>query len=63
MRKNTKEYIQFLYIALGSLGELDTQFELSIRIGYLKEDQEIKESITTIKKQLFGLVKVLKEKQ
>lgn len=24
MRKNTKEYVQFLHIALGSLGELDT---------------------------------------
>lgn len=62
MRKNTREYIQFLHIALGSLGELDTQLELSVRVGYIKEEQELKENITTIRKQLYGLVKVLKEK-
>ncbi len=62
MRKNTKEYIQFLHIALGSLGELDTQVELSIRIGFIKEEQNLNENITTIRKQLYGLIRVLKEK-
>ena len=63
MRKNTKEYVQFLHIALGSLGELDTQVELSMRIGFIKEEQNLNENITIIRKQLYGLLKVLKEKR
>ena len=30
-RKNKKEFLQFLYIARGSLSELDTQLEISFR--------------------------------
>lgn len=30
-RKNTKEYIQFLYISKGSLFELETQIEIAYR--------------------------------
>jgi len=63
MRKNTKEYVQFLHIALGSLGELDTQVELSMRIGFIKEEQNLNENITRIRKQLYGLIKVLKERR
>jgi four helix bundle protein len=36
-RKNTKEYIYFLYISKGSLSELETQLEISKRLGYLNE--------------------------
>jgi four helix bundle protein len=39
-RKNTSEFIYFLYISKGSLLELETQLEISKRIGYLK-DQDI----------------------
>ncbi len=37
-RKNRKEYIQFLYMANGSLAELQTQLMLSKDIGYLNEN-------------------------
>jgi four helix bundle protein len=33
-RSSTKEFLQFLSIALGSLAELETQFELAVRLGY-----------------------------
>src|ERR1035438_2853667 len=33
-RTSTKEFLQFLSIALGSLAELETQFELAVRLGY-----------------------------
>lgn len=36
-RKNRKEYIQFLYIAHGSLGELQTQLLIAYDIGYCPE--------------------------
>ncbi len=34
-RRSTKEYTQFLYVAKGSLNELDTQLELAQRLNYL----------------------------
>ena len=36
-RKNTKELVQFLYIARGSLSELDTQLEICFRVGRLEK--------------------------
>ena len=37
-RNSNKEFIQFLlYIALGSLSELETELIISKRVGYLKE--------------------------
>ena len=38
-RGTGKEFIQFLRIALGSLYELQTQLELSMRIGYITTTQ------------------------
>jgi four helix bundle protein len=38
-RGTGKEFIQFLRIALGSLYELQTQLELSMRIGYITTAQ------------------------
>ena len=38
-RKNKKEFIHFLYIAQGSLAELQTQLEICLRLGYLQKDQ------------------------
>ena len=40
-RGTSKEYRQFLQIAYGSGGELETQLEISLRLGYLnKSDYE-----------------------
>lgn len=40
-RNSTKEFIQFLAIAKGSKAELETQLLLCVRIGYLKEEQNV----------------------
>ena len=37
-RKSEKEFKQFLYIALGSLSELETQLLIACNIGYLNEE-------------------------
>ena len=37
-RKHTKEYLQFLYTAMGSLIELGYYLDFSQRIGYLKHE-------------------------
>ncbi len=62
MRKNTREYIQFIHIAQGSLGELDTQIEIAKRLTYLNDTSAIDMLIELIKKQLFGLLNALKQK-
>lgn len=36
-RQSNKEYIQFLYIALGSVMELETQLVITYNLGYLNE--------------------------
>jgi four helix bundle protein len=40
-RKNTKEYIQFLYIANGSLSEVETQLEIANKLGYFENIEDI----------------------
>ena len=39
-RNSTRELIQFLGISCGSLSELETQLELSMRLGYLAPDTD-----------------------
>jgi len=60
-RKGNKEFIQFLYISLGSIAELDTQVVIASRLGYsLNED--ITSAIEDIRKMLLGLIKYQKSK-
>jgi four helix bundle protein len=37
-RNSTREFLQFLGVSCGSLSELETQLELSTRLGYLATD-------------------------
>ncbi|MFT5213303.1 MAG: four helix bundle protein, partial [Patiriisocius sp.] len=60
MRKSTKEYIQFIYISLGSLGELDTQMEIAVRLKFMESQKDFNEKLLLIRKQLYGMVKSLK---
>lgn len=64
-RNTTKEFINFLFIALGSVSEMDTLITIATQIGYLEkseEDQLIKK-IEDISKLISGLIKKLKETQ
>ena len=60
-RNSHKEFIQFLYISLGSLAELETQLLLSKRFGFAS-NPEIDESIEKVRKMLLGLIKHLKQR-
>ncbi len=60
-RKHRKEYLQFLFIAKGSLGELNTYLLPAHDIGYIKtEDYDKVDAIRQeTMKMLQGLIKSL----
>ena len=61
-RRSDKEFIQFLYIALGSLVETETQLIISKEIGYLNDISYLSQEVENIRKMLVGLIKHLKGK-
>ncbi|MCG7281484.1 four helix bundle protein [Chryseobacterium taklimakanense] len=62
-RKGNKELIQFLYISIGSLSELETQYEIAKNLNYIKEAKEITDKIIFIRIMLSNLIKSIKNKQ
>ena len=61
-RNSSIELIQFVGIANGSLAELETQLELTVRLGYLGSDSECIEQVARVGKLLVGLRKSLRER-
>ena len=63
-RQGTKEYVQFLYVAVGSPMELDTQLEISkaIKVTEAKRLEIIQAQVTRITMMLRGLIRSLKAK-
>ena len=64
IKKTNRTYFtgQFLHMAQGSLSELDTHLEISLRLDYIKETflQEVSIIMNDIDKMLTGLIKSLK---
>ena len=60
-RYHNKEYRQFLYIALGSCAELETQIEVSILLGYITQTvrDKIVENLDHESRMLRNLIKRL----
>lgn len=60
-RNHTKEFIQFSYMAIGSLAELQTFNEVLRKLGYAdtKEIEGIEAVISELQKMLYSLVKSL----
>jgi four helix bundle protein len=60
-RKNTKEYIQFLYVSLGSAAELETHKIISFNLGYIakNEIEKFQPKLEEIIRMLTGLIKSL----
>jgi four helix bundle protein len=63
-RESNKEFLRFLFIAQGSISELDTQLLIAHNLSFLsKEDYiQIDEKLTEIRKMLAGLIKFRKAK-
>jgi four helix bundle protein len=58
-RKGHKEFTRFLYISLGSLSEVETQLEISQRLGYTNDIKPINKKIHFIRNMLANLIKSL----
>ena len=53
-RKGNRELLQFLYIAIGSLSELETQYLISIRLAFIEKEDALEKQIIEVKKLLLG---------
>ena len=62
-RESTREYLNHISIAQGSLGEVETQLEIAARLGYISHDDlnPLLQSVTRIGRQLYALRNALKE--
>ena len=58
-RRTKKEFIQFLYVAKGSLSELDTQLEIANRLGCfpVQRWEGLDEDMVNIDKMISGLIR------
>jgi len=63
-RDSNKEYLHFLYIALGSTAELDTQLIIAKDLTFITEKEfvDISKKIDQIGKMLSGLIKYRQSK-
>jgi len=61
-RQHTNEYIQFLYVALGSCAELETQVVIAKELKYISSviESEIQSTTNQIGRMIRGLIKNLK---
>lgn len=62
-RQGKKEFIQFLYISLGSLSELETQLLIASDLKYVVIDQKMYNDLERIRMMLLGLIKYIKNKK
>ena len=63
-RNHDKEFIQFLYIALSSSVEVETQLIISYNLNFITkiELEELTEELDIIGKMIQGLIKSIKSK-
>ncbi|MCO4294285.1 four helix bundle protein [Solitalea sp. MAHUQ-68] len=63
-RQTKKEFVQFLYIASGSLSELDTLILLSDELEFIKDKEQftrVYAELESITKMLMGLINSVKQ--
>ena len=61
-RNSDKEFIHFLYVALGSIAELETQYILSKELAFTQGSPSLEANMERVRKLTVGLIKYLKNK-
>jgi four helix bundle protein len=61
-RNTEKEFVQFLYIALGSSSELETQLIIAQKLNYGKDIDLLLEKLKSVMKLVQGLIRHYKNK-
>ena len=60
--RSDKEFLQFLYISLGSVAELETQLIISNNLKFMESWDQLLSELNEIKKMTLGLIKYVKSK-
>jgi four helix bundle protein len=61
-RGSKKEMLRFLFIAMGSLAELETLLLIAFNIGYLTDFDKLNKQITRERSLIIGLQRAIKQK-
>ena len=63
-RNGNKEFIQFCYISLGSLSEVETQIIIATELNFIQNrlSSEVLEKVEIIRKKLLNFIKYLKNR-
>ena len=61
-RNSNKEFVQFLYIALGSASEVETQLIIARRLNFVHSIESELQALTSIRKMLNSLIASIKRK-
>ena len=63
-RAGSKEFVQFLYISLGSASELDTQIEIAKKtgLGNTSEIETLQLKVNGVSRMLQGLIRSVRTK-
>jgi len=59
-RNSKPDYIRFIYIALSSLSELETQVIISKNLGYTSDNEKLLNEIEILRKMTLNFIKHLK---
>ena len=62
-RKGDKELIQFMYIALGSLAALETQYLIALQLNFVTSNNQLEDLITEVTKLLLGFKNYIQNKK
>lgn len=61
-RKNDKETIQFLYVSIGSIAEVETQLLIAQELNYSNNIKKTLNDLNSVKEIILGLIRYLKNK-
>jgi four helix bundle protein len=63
-RQTRREFVQFLYIARGSLSEVDTYIEIARKLGYIEKESifMVDQKLMDVDKIITGLIQAVKRK-